>query len=31
MLLTDEYREKIAEIIYEGIEFYRYDAASENA
>lgn len=31
LLLTDEYREKISEIIYEGIEFYRYDAAPENA
>ena len=30
LLLTDEYREKIAEKIYEGIEFYRYNAASEN-
>lgn len=30
LLLTDEYREKITEKIYEGIEFYRYNAASEN-
>ena len=31
LLLTDEYREKIAEKIYEGIAFYRYESASENA